>query len=248
MGHGANNHFDILLNSAGGKDAIAGDYLYRSRPALGFRYGLWGAFRVAEKGKDAVSITANAAINPATTPYTLFGFNTVNPETGKLAATVKVYANGVRTGSGCSGSPVTVNVNQTKGSWNFTLPLGTNKVCVESALGGVDSLTFPDAGVPNGSFKNACTENPGQNRPPAGVDFPSMISEIRTERQASSKSFDMTKIVTKQEADIKRAEVTSEDSEENRINTMMLQKAKPASSTTKATKPVAPAPKATGGN
>jgi len=64
----------MVLDSAGGKDAIAGDYLYRSRPALGFRYGMWGAFRVAEKGKDAVSITANT-FNPQ---KTLIGFNTVN--------------------------------------------------------------------------------------------------------------------------------------------------------------------------
>lgn len=45
-GFGTQNHFDILLSSAGGKNRIAGDYLYRSFPVGEFTAGNWGVFRV----------------------------------------------------------------------------------------------------------------------------------------------------------------------------------------------------------
>jgi hypothetical protein len=46
MGHGPTNHYDVLLPSAGGINAVPGDYLYRTYPAMHFRLGLWGLFRV----------------------------------------------------------------------------------------------------------------------------------------------------------------------------------------------------------
>jgi hypothetical protein len=46
MGHGPSNHFDALIESAGGANKVPGDYLYRSYPADHFRLGLWGIFRV----------------------------------------------------------------------------------------------------------------------------------------------------------------------------------------------------------
>ncbi len=46
MGHGPTNHYDILIASAGGINAVPGDYLYRTYPAMHFRLGLWGIFRV----------------------------------------------------------------------------------------------------------------------------------------------------------------------------------------------------------
>ncbi|HKI02516.1 MAG TPA: hypothetical protein VKK31_11080 [Thermoanaerobaculia bacterium] len=54
MGHGPTNHYDVLINSAGGINAVPGDYLYRSYPAMHFRLGLWGVFQVldpAQAGK-----------------------------------------------------------------------------------------------------------------------------------------------------------------------------------------------------
>lgn len=45
-GFGTQNHFDIVLSSAGGKNRIAGDYLYRSFPFGEFTAGNWGVFRV----------------------------------------------------------------------------------------------------------------------------------------------------------------------------------------------------------
>lgn len=49
MGHGASNHFDaLLLNGAGGKFKISGDYLYRDHQSFRFDGGLWGIFRVTQ--------------------------------------------------------------------------------------------------------------------------------------------------------------------------------------------------------
>ncbi len=50
MGHGPTNHFDVLIESAGGTNQVPGDYLYRTYPADHFRLGLWGIFRVKSCG------------------------------------------------------------------------------------------------------------------------------------------------------------------------------------------------------
>jgi hypothetical protein len=70
------------------------------------------------------------------------------------------------------------------GSWTFLLPAGTNTVCVQSALGGVDSLIFPGApGGSNASFKNSCTETPGQLRVPVS-QINNMVTQYRNRAQA----------------------------------------------------------------
>ena len=46
MGHGPTNHFDIVVEKAGGQYERAGDYLYRSYPSVHFKSGIWGIFRV----------------------------------------------------------------------------------------------------------------------------------------------------------------------------------------------------------
>ena len=48
MGHGPSNHFDILIPRAGGANAVPGDYLYRTYPAMHFKLGLWGLLRVEQ--------------------------------------------------------------------------------------------------------------------------------------------------------------------------------------------------------
>ena len=45
-GHGPSNHFDVLIEKAGGSNAVPGDYLFRSYPAAQLDRGLWGIFRV----------------------------------------------------------------------------------------------------------------------------------------------------------------------------------------------------------
>jgi len=47
MGHGPSNHFNaLLINGAGGKGGVTGDYLYRDMASFQFDGGLWGTFRV----------------------------------------------------------------------------------------------------------------------------------------------------------------------------------------------------------
>jgi hypothetical protein len=57
MGHGPSNHFDILIPRAGGANAVPGDYLYRTYPAMHFKLGLWGLLRVN-------SCVANPKVGP----------------------------------------------------------------------------------------------------------------------------------------------------------------------------------------
>jgi hypothetical protein len=45
-GHGPGNHFDVLIEKAGGSNAVSGDYLFRTYSADQFNLGLWGIFRV----------------------------------------------------------------------------------------------------------------------------------------------------------------------------------------------------------
>jgi hypothetical protein len=44
--HGPSNHYDVLIDEAGGHFRQCGDYLYRSYPADHFGLGIWGIFRV----------------------------------------------------------------------------------------------------------------------------------------------------------------------------------------------------------
>ncbi|HEX5725479.1 MAG TPA: hypothetical protein VFX98_08430, partial [Longimicrobiaceae bacterium] len=47
-GHGPTNHFDVVpKNGAGGRNRIAGDYLYRNQASFTFDGGMWGIFRVS---------------------------------------------------------------------------------------------------------------------------------------------------------------------------------------------------------
>jgi len=46
QGHGPSNHFDVLIDSAGGPLQVCGDYLYRTYPADHFNAGMWGILRV----------------------------------------------------------------------------------------------------------------------------------------------------------------------------------------------------------
>jgi hypothetical protein len=65
-GHGPGNHFDILIEKAGGSNSVSGDYLFRTYPADQFDLGLWGIFRVqsckqSEAATPAVPVTAGSA-------------------------------------------------------------------------------------------------------------------------------------------------------------------------------------------
>ncbi|HEY0099957.1 MAG TPA: hypothetical protein VGB76_13495, partial [Pyrinomonadaceae bacterium] len=51
-GHGPSNHFDVVLESAGGAFGVQGDYLYRTFQSWQFDGGIWGLFRVERRVYD----------------------------------------------------------------------------------------------------------------------------------------------------------------------------------------------------
>jgi manganese oxidase len=54
-GFGTTSHFDIVIDSAGGKNRVPGDYLFRSATASQFQVGLWGILRVTPADRAQVS-------------------------------------------------------------------------------------------------------------------------------------------------------------------------------------------------
>lgn len=59
--HGSTDHFDILVDKAGGEAGSAGDYLYSVFVPIQARQGAWGIFRV---GHNNVPLQTNAACTP----------------------------------------------------------------------------------------------------------------------------------------------------------------------------------------
>jgi len=51
-GHGPSNHFDVVINGAGGRFNVTGDYLYRTFQSFQFDGGIWGLFRVGPPEPD----------------------------------------------------------------------------------------------------------------------------------------------------------------------------------------------------
>ncbi|MDJ0837984.1 MAG: hypothetical protein QNK37_15830, partial [Acidobacteriota bacterium] len=71
--YGGMDRFEIVLDSAGGSDAVAGDYLYRSMPNQQYLGGVWGLFRVVGEDTRAAFKGANLTDGVLTakgiTPY-----------------------------------------------------------------------------------------------------------------------------------------------------------------------------------
>lgn len=55
-GFGAGNHFDLVLNKAGGVNEQPGDYLYKSYPVQEGPLGIWGVFRVQPKAPVELAV------------------------------------------------------------------------------------------------------------------------------------------------------------------------------------------------
>lgn len=53
-GHGPTNHYDVVVDRAGGANYESGDFLYRTSAAENFSTGIWGIFRVTGKEPDEV--------------------------------------------------------------------------------------------------------------------------------------------------------------------------------------------------
>src|SRR5205085_11768889 len=55
-GFGPGNHFDILIDSAGGINKVFGDYLYKSFPSGEATTGVWGIFRVCNPASNILCV------------------------------------------------------------------------------------------------------------------------------------------------------------------------------------------------
>jgi hypothetical protein len=153
---GPNDQFNIVLNSAGGRKQVTGDYLYRSFIGSTFEDGIWGVMRVGEPNSDIVAIAH--ASSKFGSGYVISGSNTVNPNNGKMAMNVTITAN--VTVSGAT-KPVTctVPVDPVTGHWDTSSNCpaaqqgalvvdGTRPVTVVSAGGGRAAVTGPIPSTP----------------------------------------------------------------------------------------------------
>jgi hypothetical protein len=59
---GGMDRWEMVLGSAGGKDAVPGDYLYSSIPVLQQLGGVWGVFRVVDGTSDSASASIRDAV------------------------------------------------------------------------------------------------------------------------------------------------------------------------------------------
>ncbi|HYT90904.1 MAG TPA: hypothetical protein VEL76_19495 [Gemmataceae bacterium] len=131
---GANDQFNLVLNSAGGRNKVTGDYLYRSFIGSEFQYGLWGLVRVGQPGEDIVTI-AGVAEGPNGYGYAIAGTNTVNPDTGKMADKVTISAS-VRKAGSVVKATCTVPVDAVTGAWTSAAncsDAGEGKLIVDGA-------------------------------------------------------------------------------------------------------------------
>ena len=134
---GANDQTNILMKSAGGRNKVTGDYLYRSFIGEEFTFGLWGVMRVGEPGSDIVTI-ARASDGPTGFGFIISGANTVNPDTGKMATSVTIRAS-VRLPDAKDPKQITckVPVDRVSGQWS-------SAICPETAQGKLEvSRTRP---------------------------------------------------------------------------------------------------------
>ena len=80
------NYFDLLIDSAGGENAVPGDYLYNDVVNLGYQNGVWGIMTVNE-GTSVLRLTA-AKINKS--KMTIAGSVGANPVTGQVPSEVRL--------------------------------------------------------------------------------------------------------------------------------------------------------------
>ena len=66
VGIGPGNHFDVLIDQAGGTAGVAGDYLFRSYPGTHYNLGNWGILRVLPTSNAACQSSSSTYIPAAT--------------------------------------------------------------------------------------------------------------------------------------------------------------------------------------
>ncbi len=84
------NSFDLLIESAGGKGGIVGDYLYGSMVNLSFQGGIWGLVQVRDGSADELYVSS---VEDTGRKTSISGIATVNPD-GRYAEHVTLTYGG----------------------------------------------------------------------------------------------------------------------------------------------------------
>jgi manganese oxidase len=111
--YGPTSHYNILIDSAGGANKIAGDYRYRSWTANQYQVGMWGLFRVGPSRcttacPDTVTISS---VQGAGGNFVANGVLTISPQTKAFASHVAIRY-GEQSGRAA--------VNPSDGTWSFS--------------------------------------------------------------------------------------------------------------------------------
>jgi hypothetical protein len=111
--YGPTSHYNILIDSAGGANKIAGDYRYRSWTANQYQVGMWGLFRVGPSScttacPDTVTISS---VHGSGGNFAANGVVTISPQTRSFAGYVSIRY-GAQSGRAA--------VNAADGSWSFS--------------------------------------------------------------------------------------------------------------------------------
>ena len=133
------NNFDLLIESAGGKSAKAGDYLYYPFFSAPFEGGNWGLVRVTD-GKDAITLTRVEKNDYGT--FDLYATTTVDVTDGRFKRSLTI-ADGYG-GTQLFATSLGYAGNGTK-SWKFSglsdSILGSNEIVIRSGRDGSQLVT-----------------------------------------------------------------------------------------------------------
>ena len=119
---------DILIDSAGGRDKVPGDYLYRDFSVTGYQGGMWGVMRVVPPSSDGLIVRAT----PGANGQTVLSGTVTRPPGGAFAKEVTVTADGQAVGKAA--------VDPTTGAWSLAQAVpaagAVNAQRIEIASGG----------------------------------------------------------------------------------------------------------------
>jgi hypothetical protein len=185
--HGATDHFDVVINKAGGEFAVPGDYLYTTFLPDTKASRTWGIFRVAEPGRDTVTITRVKDFASGSSPSltSVEGINTVNPGTGRYARSVNVYI-GKWPDSLLVG---TADVNPGNGKWSFQCATANCGIATNDNSSSLDRLYVSAVSTDGGIAAAPHSVNPN---PPAAARVAALratrVTTFRAPRTSGSQA------------------------------------------------------------
>jgi len=116
---GAFNAFDLLINKAGGTNAVPGDYLYSSLIGAETYKGFWGLMRVTD-GADIP--TVSSIVQNQNNSWTVNGVNTVNFDLSAAQskpAIANIFAHAVEIYDAMGRQIASTSIDPFTGKWNF---------------------------------------------------------------------------------------------------------------------------------